>query len=414
MSIINENRNGLMFTVCVNAIIIVGLGGILYKTIIAPSSPSDFEVYYYSAQNAIRGDPFLGLASESSLQSKRPYNYFPISVVVFYPLSLLPYGLAYFCLVMTQILSALGIAYIGTIILNNRDIHPSPVNIILIFVILVLSMVGAMNIRIGQINHTIILLILTGYWLCISERSAAAAGVCFAVPALFKIWPAIAGIWLISQREFRALKTAIFTGVTGILLSLFLFGIEKHVVYFNWLFNVRSRSAEFAGGISPDRGLFTIRRAIAELFPGLDPASGALLAVSLVSPVVLYCLMNTEDEPIRGFGAVIAGFLLIFPSIQHYFIYPLAVAAIYLCMNPNSEMRSLLGMSMLLMSWTATPDNISRMVRLLPSEAFASFISRIVYSVFSYMQPATLGTVIFILILAFGNNNTFKNIIQTS
>jgi hypothetical protein len=379
--------------------IAIGVGSIFYKTVISPSPPTDFEVYYYSAKNAYSGDMFVGESAVDRMQSKRSYNYLPITVVLFYPLIIFSSELAYIILLFSQIVAGIFILIVVIRIIKYRGVEIHEIDSILVAGLIFLSMVASMNLRMGQINHMVLALLIIGYWSIVTERSQSLAGFCFAVAALFKLWPAIFGIWLITQRAYRATIVALSVGVGGIIVSIGVFGIEIHRIYFNWLVNVRSRTGAFAGGIPPDRGLLTIRRAISAAVPSLDPSIMAIIAVVIIGPPVMYIILTRNNDPLNVFTGILVGFILVFPSIQHYMIYPLIPIIILGYTTSSNTYERWLGVSAVAVSWIGTPDNILSVVGAVAPTKVFHVTKNFLNTIFLVIHPATFGLIIVLILV---------------
>lgn len=381
--------------------VVLGVCGLGYKLIIAPSGPVDLEVFYYAAKQAAAGDSFIGTGAASDTPARNPYGYPPITVFLFYPFTLVSIETAHLLFVVGQIaITAITVQIISRIIrVHGGDVLPT--DKVLIGALLLVPVAASTNLHIGQINHSLLLLFVAGYWMVVTNRSQLLAGVCFAVPALIKIWPAVLGVWLLKQRAYRAVAAAIGVGIGGIALSVLTFGVDLHSRYFYWLLTVRSRTDQYAGGSSPNNELLSIRRAISVAFPNVDPAVMALIGTVIIGIPVLYVLYASNENPIDTFSIVLIGFLLTFPSVEHYMLFPLFLIVLYGYTPKRTISQRWLAVATILVPLIILPRNIRDVAAIVMPPELVSLVNSVVLALFRIIHPATTGMVIMFIVIVY-------------
>jgi hypothetical protein len=388
----------LIIAVCLSAI--AGGVALIYKSVIVPSEPYDFLVYYYAAEQAIAGRPFVGSAAVSGMPVDIPYNYFPISILFFYPYIIFPPSSAFLFHIVVQFLATIGLIWTITWIARSRGGTLSTGDTFLIGAFLAFSTVSVMNYHVGQINHLLLLSIMLGYGLVTTDGSAKLAGVCFALPALFKLWPAVLGLWLLKQRAYSAVITSLGVGISGVISSILIFGVDTNLNYFHWLINVRTRSDAYIGGLPPNSQLLSIRRAVSAVIPNSSPTIMALVGIVLIGLPVMFVLLTPEFEPLDSLTAVLVGFLLTFPSIQHYMIYPLPIILLYAYTKNKRPPWYWLAVCMILVPLIILPRNIVRVVSLVNSD-LGKLTNSALTPMFAVIHPPTAGMLLLLSVVVY-------------
>jgi hypothetical protein len=283
----------------------------------------NYRVYHVAAEHALAGESFYGVSPPDTVDGYR-YLYPPVSVVAFYPFTLVDWTTGY---TLMTLLSVLGGA-VGTALtvqyVEEMDCPLGWIDVALVFALFALSIHVAATIYFGNINILLGVGFVVGFWALARERDAL-AGTAFAVPALFKLFPALVGVWLLRDRRWRATAVAIATGIAGIIAGIALFGLDPTVHYFTHVLGERGGSDAFVGGYPIESKYYvTVQRPLSHLIWGLWPSAPyAVLPVSslVVCTGVLgyfYRDISTRRRRLIAMFATVTVALVVVPSFRLY------------------------------------------------------------------------------------------------
>jgi len=180
----------------------------------------DFVMFYgWWTDYSSGGDPWMVSREQVDLRPglslPRYCNYTPFFVEVFSPLARLDQKTAFWiweaaqmmCLVAAVLLLARG---------NAPPLEAAPT--IIVLSLLLLSRQFAGTLVMAQVTPTLLAL-LSASWFCARRERPAAAGLCLALAALVKLYPAAAGGYFLFGRRWRALGWTVAFFAAGVLLT---------------------------------------------------------------------------------------------------------------------------------------------------------------------------------------------------
>jgi hypothetical protein len=285
---------------------------------------ANFEVYRVAAQAALAGEDFYAVAPDRFPEFY--YLYPPISIVPFLPFA--GVGLWTGFAVHTVLEVAIGLALAAVIVRWIEQYRPlERLDRALIAAFVVGSIHVVPSLIYGQVNLRMALLV--GVGLFSLERAAGrdglddvAAGVALAGAALLKVFPAAIGVWLLRSRAWRALASAIATGLGGLALGVAAFGPGRTRAFVFDALLPRTDAAAFVGGLDPAATYVTIRRPISVLLPGLDPGLMTPLAALLLALPLgyVYTRLETPVDRLLAAHATVLSVFVFFPSYPLYYV----------------------------------------------------------------------------------------------
>jgi len=180
----------------------------------------DFKIFYgWWTDYSSGGDPWMVQPAQTDLRPglERPHdcNYPPFFVEIFSPLARLDQKTAFWiweaaqmlCLVSAVLMLARG---------NDPPLGAAPTIIVLSLVLLSRQFAGAL---VAAQVTPMLLGLLSASWYCARRERAAAAGLCLALAALLKLYPAGAAGYFLFGRRWRALAWTVGFFVAGVLLT---------------------------------------------------------------------------------------------------------------------------------------------------------------------------------------------------
>lgn len=289
----------------------------------------DFQAYHAAAEAVLDGERFVGLEPGPPGVS---YVYPPVTVALFIPGAVLggwQVGLA-----LGATVGALAAVGLGLLAVRVAERDRGPLSrrdrvAVVAFCAGCAPVVAALGL--GQVD-TLMALLVAGSFLALEDDRPVLAGACLAVAALFKLFPAVLGLWLVRRRAWRAVASAVATGLGAIAAGVAWLGVGPWARYVAVLAD-RSRVADFAGTVSPDFFAMTLSRPLSALVPGLDPAWYVPLSVLVVAPLVALAARREdtlEDRLVTFLAAVVAAVVVSPASNVLYVVYAL-VPAVALC-----------------------------------------------------------------------------------
>jgi len=377
----------------------------------------DFRVYRAAAELIMSTGRVYG-ASQIGIPGMT-YRYPPVVLLGFAPSVLVPWEVGYTLHTVVVLAASLGLALLLVRYVTRRGVELTWLDRGLVAAFVVCSAHAMPSIVFGQVNHFVALGLAAGFvWLERGRQTR--AGAAFGLAALPKVFPAAVGVWLLRRRAYRAVASALATGVGLLGLGLVVFGPDVSRRWVTEELLVRVRPELFAGGLPPSSHLLTVRRPLSVLFPTVDPTLYSLGALALLAPVLGYLLLDvgTDSEggatapesgsggtagddgglarPIAIFGTV-ASILLFFPISPLYVVYlyfPL-VALLYLFEGPG---RSLFLAGAFLLNFPAHRNDLALVLSETPPGGVVdSAVLAVLGPVFTLGSPMLYG---FVLMLA--------------
>lgn len=354
--------------------ILTGVLGIALAVTEFQESPQlDYHAYYFTGRAVLDGEPFVGTAIHEgtlagSFLTDKEYVYTPVTAPVFAPYGLFSkwqYGYVLNVAILAATFYAIGRITIRYIERHGRRLARLDRWLILGFTLL--SGHTILALYRGNVDPVMLLLITVGL-LAIERGEGAKGGALWAGAALFKLFPAFLGVWLLYRRATRAIAAAIVTGVGSILLGVLVFGIDAHRDFVDFVLNERSRQAAFEGGLDPEFLTITLRRPLSQV---LSLSGNQLLLVStvLVAPFVGYIYYEAEseiDRMVAFLATMLALLVTIVPVTLNYVIYLFfpVLALLYLVDDPRVKQLFVLGL--VLVNLPLFPQHVELIVNGLP------------------------------------------------
>ena len=328
------------------------------------------------------------------------YLYPPVTVLVFVPHVAVGSTFAAFILQTTfNIAAALGTTFFIYRGFDRRNLSFTAADFTLIFLFLVVSTYGAIQFINGQINLWLALVLAIGFDLVDRDR-ARMAGVAFAIAALFKVFPAIIGIWLLRLQAWRAVTGALATGIGGIVLGGVLFGPELTITYLSDVLLGRFEGSTYQEPPAAGDSVDGIHRQLAALWPATiayHSGIGLLVVGGLLAAAMWR--VDTRIERDAAALATIVAILLYLPLQPLYFpllSFPLLML-LYRELPDLPRQLLILGTLLTLIHIEQDAVEIALNIFSIP-DSFAIPISDMTSSIFAIILPPTLG--LWILLLA--------------
>ncbi|WP_136715489.1 glycosyltransferase family 87 protein [Halorientalis salina] len=378
------------------------LFGLVYAAYILLTSPHelgiDFEVYYVAARASLAGENFLAVAPARSPDFT--YLYPPLTIPFFYPFALLGSWQVGFA-IHTLLTIGFGVA---TAVLLVRYVESRGVDLpwtdrVLIAGFVVASSHSIPSLVFGQVNHHLAFAMTLGF-LALERGRDGLSGAAFAAAAFVKVFPAAVGVWLLRQRAWRAVGTAIGTGLGLMALSVLAYGPDLNVFYVTEALLPRLEHEQFLGGLDPSATYLTLRRPLSVLFPQGPSLLWVAGALCLLAPPVAYLYRDTDaaiDRLVAIQGTLVA-ILLFFPSFPIYAVilyFPL-IPLLYLL--ESGRARSLFVGGALLANLSIRLDDLRAVLELLPvGSGVTDGVLAVAAPVFTVGTPPLYG---FLLVLA--------------
>lgn len=283
----------------------------------------NFHVYHTTAKRVLSGGHIYGVAPDPAT-SNFVYLYPPVTVPSFVPFTLVDWTTGYVLFTATSVLAGLLSTALIVRYVESRGTPLGWLDVFLVFGLWTLSIHASATVFFGNINLFLGLAFALGFWALATDREGA-AGVAFAVAALFKLFPALVGLWLLRDRRWMATASAVLTGIGGLVAGVLLFGVEPTRQFFTAVLPGRTDSALFVGGYPVGAKFYvTVQRPLSHLVWTLWPdAPYALLPVSAaaVCGLVLaffYRSVETDRERLIAMLATVVVLLVVIPSFRLY------------------------------------------------------------------------------------------------
>ena len=285
----------------------------------------NYQTFHYAAERARQGLEFYDVAPPGTYDWA-VYLYPPITVVSYVPFTLVEWTTGYAILTGLSVLAALGATAVICRYVETLGVQLGWVDLALVFAVFVLSTHAYGTIYFGNINLFLALAIVVGFWALLEGRSSL-SGAVFALAALFKLFPALLGLWLLRRKQYRAVGVAIVTGLGGILLGAILFGLGTTWYYFTAVLPDRTDTSTFVGGYPVDGTYYiTVQQPLSHLVSSVWPTAPyeVILGVS-----ILFCLgvlalfyvdVHTELDRQMAIFATLAVTVSLIPSLRWYLV----------------------------------------------------------------------------------------------
>jgi len=355
----------------------------------------DYHAYYFAGRAVLRGEPFVGTAiHEGTFLTVKEYVYTPITAPVFAPYGLLPSWQIGYVLNVAVLLATF--YAIGRITIRYIERHGVTLDRTDRWLILGFSLFSGHTILAlyrGNVDPIMLLLIVLGF-LALERGEETRGGVLWAVAALFKLFPAFLGVWLLYRRAYRAIAAAVVTGVGFLLLGVALFGIDAHVEFVEFILNERSRQGAFKGGLDPTITWITLRRPLSQVVP-LSGNQLIVLSAAIMAPFVylIYREAETElDRTVAFFATMLVLLITIVPSTLNYVVYLYfpVVALLYLATDRRTKYLFVAGL--ILVSLPVYPQHVEMLVSATPlSPGLVEAIMGVVRGAMSFASVPLVG-----------------------
>jgi len=355
--------------------VLTGIFGVALAVNEFSKSPElDFQAYYFAGRAVVRGEPFVGWGiTEGTFLTGKAYVYTPITAPVFSFYSVFPdWQTAY---VLNVILLSVVFLLIGRLSVRFVAAHGRSLPRLdrwLIVGFCLLSGHTILGLYRGNIDPLMLLLIAVGF-LAVERGEEVRGGVLWAVAALFKLFPAVLGVWLLYRRASRAIVAAVVTGVGFTLLGLAVFGIDAHVEFVEFILTERSREGAFQGGLDPTITWITLRRPLSQVV-ALSGNQLFVVSMAIVAPFVYLLYREAEtalDRTVAFFGTMLVLLITIVPSTLNYVVYLYFPLVSLLYLTDDRRARRLFVAGLVLVSVPLYPQHVELLVSAVPLSAGA-------------------------------------------
>ena len=321
------------------------------------------------------------------------YLYPPITVLVFVPHALLPTANAAFTLqLVTNLIAAIGTAVVIARALKRRDVPIDRRDVLVLAGFMVLSSYSTIQFINGQINLWLALALAIGFE-AVDRNDGRIAGIAFGIAALFKVFPAVIGLWLMRTRALSAIVVASATGIGGLLLGALLFGPELTLTYLVDVLLGRFEGSTYDGRPDPTDNVDGVHRQLAAIWPSGDIAH-TVVGLVIVGTLVGMALRRSEttvERDVAALGTIVGG-LLFLPLQPLYFpliVFPLVMLLYTLPTRPE---RWIIIVGMLLTFLHTDQDSVVLALRLVPlPSGIETIITSATAHLFTFVLPPTLG-----------------------
>jgi hypothetical protein len=382
--------------------LVTGVLGVVLAVNDFTSAPElDFHAYYFTGEAILEGEPFVGWAiTDISFLTEKAYVYTPVTAPLFVPFALFPEWQIPYVLNMLLLCGVFfAIGRLCLQLLDDYGVTLDRIDRVLIMAFCLFSGHTVLGVYRGNVDPAILLVLAVGL-LAIERGRAARGGALWAGAALFKLFPAFLGVYLLYRRAYRAIAAAVVVGVGFTLLGVAIFGIDAHVDFVEFILHERSREGAFRGGLDPTLQWITLRRPFSQVL-ALSGNQLFVLTTVLVAPVVylVYREADSElDRIVAFFATMVAMLITIVPSTLNYVVYlyfPL-VPLLYLVEDRRTKLLFVAGM--VLVNVPLYPHHVATILEALPlSPGIADALADAVRAVLRWASIPLYG---FLLILA--------------
>jgi len=286
---------------------------------------ANFRTYRYAAELAMEGQSFYGVPPPG-LEDWAVYLYPPITVVAYYPFTVLEWMSGYWIVVCLNALAGVGVAAAIVYYIDRSGRCLGWVDVALVGGLLVVSPFTFGTMYFGNINVVLALAVVVGFLALEYDRSGL-AGAAFGAAALFKLFPALVGAWLLRRRSWRSIGSATAVGGGGVLAGVAAYGWGPTVVFFTDVVFGRTDATTFVGGYPADGTYYvTIQRPLSHVLWGIFPDAppellvplAVLVAASLLA--AFYASVETRFERLTAMFATMVVTVTLFPALQWHLV----------------------------------------------------------------------------------------------
>ncbi|QCC46488.1 glycosyltransferase family 87 protein [Halobellus limi] len=286
---------------------------------------ANVRTYRYAAKLAREGQSFYGVAPPE-LGEWAVYLYPPITVTVYYPFTGFEWLTGYWIVVALNVLAGLAVAAAVVRFVDRTAYRLGWLDVGLITGVVLVSPFTFGTIYYGNINLLVALAFVAGF-LALGNDREGVAGAAFGLAALFKLFPAIVGVWLLKRRSWRAVASATAVGVGGLLAGVVAYGTEPTVTFFSKVVFDRAETAAFVGGYPADATFYvTLQRPLSHVVWGLFPNAPpeVLTPLAALAGAGILLALYADVETLRGrliavFATLVVTVTLI-PALQWYLV----------------------------------------------------------------------------------------------
>lgn len=317
----------------------------------------DFRAYYTAAEAVLHGESFVGINTGIPGVS---YVYPPISVALFLPQAAAGgWKLAFALQTVVNVGAAVALAALVVRSIEARRGQLSTGDRLLVVGFCVGSAPTMAIFGQGQVDM-LIALTLAAVFLALERDRERLAGVALAAATLVKVFPVVLGLWLVRRRAWRAVGTAIATGLTGLVLGWAWFGLDAYRRYLGVLAG-RSRLAEFTGTVSPNFFAMSLYRPLSQVLPNVNPHLYAPLTLVAVVPVTAFVARRDRDftDRLATYLAAVTAMLVVSPASNAlYVVYVYFPLLCLLYLDTTSRGRPLLLTGLVAISFPIQPAHV--------------------------------------------------------
>jgi len=341
----------------------------------ANSPQLDYHAYYFTGQAVLDGEPFVGTAiHEGTFLTDKEYVYTPVTAPVFVMYGFFPeWQFGYVLNVALLFAVFFLVARLTIRYVERLGVELKRIDRWLLVTFCLFSGHTILGLYRGNVEPIMLLLITVGF-LAVERGDQLRGGIAWAVAALFKLFPAVLGVWLLYRQAYRAAAAAIVTGVGMTGLGVLLFGVDAHLDFIDFILNERSRKAAFEGGLDPEFLTITLRRPLSQ-FLALSGNQLLVASTALVAPflaLIYWQADSARDRTVAFFATLVALLVTLVPSTLNYVVYlffPL-LALLYLVEDRTTTRLFVAGL--VLVSVPLYPQHIELLVEGLPLSAGAT------------------------------------------
>ncbi|MGQ4556967.1 glycosyltransferase 87 family protein [Halobellus sp. GM3] len=286
---------------------------------------ANIRTYRYAARLARDGQSFYGVAPPG-LGDWAVYLYPPVTVSVYYPFIALEWLTGYWVIVALNALAGVVAAAAIVRFIDRENRRLGWIDVVLIVGLLLVSPFTFGTIYYGNINLLVALAFVAGF-LWLEDDRPALAGAAFGLAALFKLFPALVGAWLLRRGRWRSIASATAVGIGGLLAGVLLYGVEPTVTFFSEVVPNRAETANFVGGYPADGTFYvSVQRPLSNVLWGVYPNAPPELLMPLALVVaagvlyVFYRNVTTLQERLISIFATMVVTVTLFPALQWYLV----------------------------------------------------------------------------------------------
>ncbi|WP_336022326.1 glycosyltransferase family 87 protein [Halobellus salinisoli] len=287
---------------------------------------ANIRTYRYAAKLAREGQSFYAVAPPE-LGEWAVYLYPPITVSAYYPFTFLEWMDGYWAIVALNALAGVAVAAAIVRFVDRVSHRLGWLDAALIVGVVLLSPFTFGTMYYGNINLLVALAFVAGFLALDGDRPGW-GGAAFGLAALFKLFPAVVGAWLLRTRSWRSIASATAVGLGGVAAGALAYGWGPTVTFFTEVVPNRSETADFVGGYPIDSTYYvTVQRPLSHVLWGLfpDAPAEALLPLTLFVCAgvlaVFYRRVETLQARLIAIFATLVVTVTVFPALQWYLVF---------------------------------------------------------------------------------------------